>query len=65
MAADENAKHADDEQNQSARRSAEARGGVAPHEGDPTSPAEAEARAATRIERMKKDGFGDDKGGRY
>ena len=48
--------------NQSARLGAQAKGGVAPQPGDPTSPKEAAARAAESNKRMAEAGFGDHKG---
>jgi hypothetical protein len=47
-------------QNASVRRGGEAAGGVAPHPGDPTSPAEADARAAARDRAQAQRGLGDD-----
>ncbi len=48
--------------NQSARAGGQAKGGNAAQPGDPTSPAQAQARAAASNAQMAKYGFGDHKG---
>lgn len=52
-----------DEQPQTARRGGQAAGGVGARPGDPTSPADAAARAERTNREMREAGFGDDKGG--
>jgi hypothetical protein len=47
-------------QNASVRRGGEAAGGVAPKEGDPTGPADADARAAERDRAQRERGLGND-----
>lgn len=47
-------------QNATVRRGGEAAGGVAPKAGDPTSPAEADARAAERDRAQREQGLGND-----
>lgn len=47
-------------QNATVRRGGEAAGGIAPHPGDPTSPAEADQRAADRDAAQQRRGLGDD-----
>jgi hypothetical protein len=49
-----------EDQNGSVRRGGEAAGGVAPQTGDPTSPAEADARAAGRDQAQRARGLGND-----
>ena len=48
-----------DPQQAGARPGAEAKGGIDPHPGDPTSPAEAAARSAALRAKLAGDGFGD------
>lgn len=48
-----------DPQQASARPGAEAKGGIDPHPGDPTSPAEAAARSARLRAELAEEGFGD------
>lgn len=49
--------------NASARRGGEAAGGIAPRPGDPTNPAQADARASAREAEQARRGMGDDRGG--
>ena len=64
MTIDREAAEAENEQNQSARMSAQAKGGIMPRDEDPTDPKRAAERSAGLRRAMEEGGFGDDKGGR-
>ena len=60
---DDSREKPEDIQNASVRRGGEAEGGIDPQPGDPTSPAQAAARAAARDRAQEERGLGDGGGG--